>query len=122
MRLPNFIRRAIEPARVPPSAPAKAARPAKAEPSVRTAVQPSSGKAPEAESDQAVSHARVNEPTAADVAPHPPAKPDHLTEKPDTIDAGAEAVAQNRDPVAKVLETAAALAKAVRSARASGAA
>jgi tetratricopeptide (TPR) repeat protein len=32
----------------------------------------------------------VNEPTAADVAPHPPAKPDHLTEKPDTIDAGAE--------------------------------
>lgn len=37
------------------------------------------------------------------------------------VDAGAEAVAQNRDPVAKVLETAGALAKAVRSARASGA-
>jgi tryptophan synthase alpha chain len=36
------------------------------------------------------------------------------------VDAGAEAVAQNRDPVAKVLETAGALAKAVRSARASG--
>ena len=33
----------------------------------------------------------------------------------------ADAVAQNRDPVAKVLETAAALAKAVRSARATGA-
>jgi tryptophan synthase alpha chain len=38
------------------------------------------------------------------------------------VDAGAEAVAQNRDPVAKVLETAGALAKAVRSARAHGAA
>jgi tryptophan synthase alpha chain len=36
------------------------------------------------------------------------------------VDASAEAVAQNRDPVAKVLETAAALAKAVRSARATG--
>lgn len=36
------------------------------------------------------------------------------------VDAGAEAVAQNRDPVAKVLETASALAKAVRSARATG--
>jgi tryptophan synthase alpha chain len=36
------------------------------------------------------------------------------------VDAGAEAVAQKRDPVAKVLETAGALAKAVRSARASG--
>ncbi len=34
------------------------------------------------------------------------------------VDAVADAVAQNRDPVAKVLETAAALAKAVRSARA----
>jgi tryptophan synthase alpha chain len=34
------------------------------------------------------------------------------------VDAGAEAVAQNRDPVAKVLETAGTLAKAVRSARA----
>jgi tryptophan synthase alpha chain len=38
------------------------------------------------------------------------------------VDAGAEAVAQKRDPVAKVLETAGALAKAVRSARPSGAA
>jgi tryptophan synthase alpha chain len=38
------------------------------------------------------------------------------------VDAVEGAVAQNRDPVAKVLETAAALAKAVRSARASGAA
>jgi tryptophan synthase alpha chain len=38
------------------------------------------------------------------------------------VDAVADAVAQNRDPVAKVLETASALAKAVRSARASGAA
>lgn len=38
------------------------------------------------------------------------------------VDAGADAIAQNRDPVAKVLETAGALAKAVRSARASGAA
>jgi tryptophan synthase alpha chain len=37
------------------------------------------------------------------------------------VDAGADAVAQNRDPVAKVLETAAALGKAVRSARAAGA-
>ena len=37
------------------------------------------------------------------------------------VDAGAEAVAQNRDPVSKVLETAATLGKAVRSARASGA-
>jgi tryptophan synthase alpha chain len=37
------------------------------------------------------------------------------------VDAVADAVAQNRDPVAKVLETAAALAKAVRSARAWGA-
>jgi len=37
------------------------------------------------------------------------------------VDAVADAVAQNRDPVAKVLETAAALGKAVRSARASGA-
>ncbi|HEX3916752.1 MAG TPA: tryptophan synthase subunit alpha [Caulobacteraceae bacterium] len=37
------------------------------------------------------------------------------------VDAGADAVAQNRDPVAKVLETAGGLAKAVRSARASGA-
>ena len=37
------------------------------------------------------------------------------------VDAVECAVAQNRDPVAKVLETAAALAKAVRSARASGA-
>jgi tryptophan synthase alpha chain len=36
------------------------------------------------------------------------------------VDACADAVAQNRDPVAKVLETAARLAKAVRSARASG--
>jgi tryptophan synthase alpha chain len=36
------------------------------------------------------------------------------------VDACAEAVAQNRDPVAKVLETAAGLAKAVRSARATG--
>ena len=36
------------------------------------------------------------------------------------VDAVAEAVAQNRDPVAKVLETAAALGKAVRSARAKG--
>jgi len=36
------------------------------------------------------------------------------------VEAGADAVAQNRDPVAKVLETAAGLAKAVRSARASG--
>jgi tryptophan synthase alpha chain len=34
------------------------------------------------------------------------------------VEAGAEAVAQKRDPVAKVLETAGALAKAVRSARA----
>ena len=33
----------------------------------------------------------------------------------------AEALAQNRDPVAKVLETAQTLGKAVRSARASGA-
>jgi tryptophan synthase alpha chain len=38
------------------------------------------------------------------------------------VDAGAEAVAQTRDPVAKVLETAGALAKAVRSARLAGAA
>jgi tryptophan synthase alpha chain len=38
------------------------------------------------------------------------------------VDAGADAIAQNRDPAAKVLETAGALAKAVRSARASGAA
>jgi len=37
------------------------------------------------------------------------------------VDAGAEAVAQKRDPVAKVLETAGALAKAVRSARSTGA-
>jgi tryptophan synthase alpha chain len=37
------------------------------------------------------------------------------------VDAVAGAVAQNRDPVAKVLETAAALGKAVRSARAAGA-
>jgi tryptophan synthase alpha chain len=37
------------------------------------------------------------------------------------VDAVAEAVAQNRDPVAKVLETAATLGKAVRSARATGA-
>jgi tryptophan synthase alpha chain len=37
------------------------------------------------------------------------------------VDAGAAAVAQNRDPVAKVLETAATLGKAVRSARAAGA-
>jgi tryptophan synthase alpha chain len=37
------------------------------------------------------------------------------------VDAVAEAVAQNRDPVAKVLETAATLGKAVRSARAAGA-
>ena len=37
------------------------------------------------------------------------------------VDAVAEAVAQNRDPVAKVLETAAALGKSVRSARAAGA-
>jgi tryptophan synthase alpha chain len=36
------------------------------------------------------------------------------------VDAVADAVAQNRDPVAKVLETAAALAKSVRSARTSG--
>jgi tryptophan synthase alpha chain len=36
------------------------------------------------------------------------------------VDAGADAVAQNRDPVAKVLETAGALAKAVRTARATG--
>jgi len=36
------------------------------------------------------------------------------------VDACAEAVAQNRDPVAKVLETAAGLAKAVRSARTTG--
>jgi tryptophan synthase alpha chain len=36
------------------------------------------------------------------------------------VDAGADAVAQNRDPVAKVLETAAALGKSVRSARTSG--
>jgi tryptophan synthase alpha chain len=36
------------------------------------------------------------------------------------VDAVADAVAQNRDPVAKVLETAAALGKAVRSARAKG--
>ena len=36
------------------------------------------------------------------------------------VDAVAEALAQNRDPVAKVLETAAALGKAVRSARTSG--
>jgi tryptophan synthase alpha chain len=38
------------------------------------------------------------------------------------VDAVAEAVAQNRDPVAKVLETAATLGKAVRSARTAGAA
>jgi tryptophan synthase alpha chain len=38
------------------------------------------------------------------------------------VDAVADAVAQNRDPVAKVLETAAALGKAVRSARETGAA
>ena len=37
------------------------------------------------------------------------------------VDAVADAVAQNRDPVAKVLETAATLGKAVRSARATGA-
>ena len=37
------------------------------------------------------------------------------------VDAVAEAVAQNRDPVAKVLETAAALGKSVRSARTTGA-
>ena len=37
------------------------------------------------------------------------------------VDAGADAVAQNRDPVAKVLETAGALAKAVRTARHTGA-
>jgi len=37
------------------------------------------------------------------------------------VDAVAEAVAQNRDPVAKVLETAATLGKAVRSARTAGA-
>jgi tryptophan synthase alpha chain len=37
------------------------------------------------------------------------------------VDAGAEAVAQNRDPVAKVLELARTLAKSVRSARHSGA-
>jgi tryptophan synthase alpha chain len=37
------------------------------------------------------------------------------------VDAVADAVAQNRDPVAKVLETAAALAKAVRDARTTGA-
>jgi len=37
------------------------------------------------------------------------------------VDAVASALAQNRDPVAKVLETAGGLAKAVRSARASGA-
>ncbi len=37
------------------------------------------------------------------------------------VDAVADAVAQNRDPVAKVLETAAALAKAVHSARTTGA-
>jgi tryptophan synthase alpha chain len=36
------------------------------------------------------------------------------------VEAGAEAVAQNRDPVAKVLETAASLGKAVRSARGAG--
>ena len=36
------------------------------------------------------------------------------------VDAVADAVAQNRDPVAKVLETAAALAKSVRSARTGG--
>ncbi len=36
------------------------------------------------------------------------------------VDAVAEAVAQNRDPVAKVLETAAALGKSVRSARTGG--
>jgi tryptophan synthase alpha chain len=36
------------------------------------------------------------------------------------VDAVADAVAQNRDPVAKVLETAAALGKSVRSARTSG--
>jgi tryptophan synthase alpha chain len=36
------------------------------------------------------------------------------------VDACGEAVAQNRDPVAKVLETAGALAKAVRTARATG--
>ncbi|HZZ88983.1 MAG TPA: tryptophan synthase subunit alpha [Caulobacteraceae bacterium] len=38
------------------------------------------------------------------------------------VDAVGDAVAQNRDPVAKVLETAAALAKSVRSARTAGAA
>jgi tryptophan synthase alpha chain len=38
------------------------------------------------------------------------------------VDAVADAVAQNRDPVAKVLETAATLGKAVRSARMTGAA
>ena len=38
------------------------------------------------------------------------------------VDAVADAVAQNRDPVAKVLETAATLGKAVRSARTAGAA
>jgi tryptophan synthase alpha chain len=38
------------------------------------------------------------------------------------VEAVADAVAQNRDPVAKVLETAAALGKAVRSARTEGAA
>ena len=38
------------------------------------------------------------------------------------VDAVADAVAQNRDPVAKVLETAAALGKSVRSARTAGAA
>ncbi len=37
------------------------------------------------------------------------------------VEAGAEAVAQNRDPVAKVLETATALAKAVSTARTTGA-
>ena len=37
------------------------------------------------------------------------------------VDAGAEAIAQKCDPVAKVLETAGALAKAVRTARAAGA-
>ena len=37
------------------------------------------------------------------------------------VDAVADAVAQNRDPVAKVLETAATLAKSVRSARTTGA-
>jgi tryptophan synthase alpha chain len=37
------------------------------------------------------------------------------------VEAGAQAITQNRDPVAKVLETAGALAQAVRSARAFGA-